>query len=215
MRVSWKLHDPGLYKVYAYPEFQHCSQWNKMDYPWSKAAVSGTPVQLRVTSNNAHPVHEIEGYETCKSTDDIRYGRYLSTNDFVSPTKFADIFRHVPNRAFTWAPYRCKIPPWSPEAALIAIPSAKHVVWVGDSTQRGQFCRTLWRGLWGNPLDTMCDTMKSHGDKFTWKVIKDPVTGEERNVSMSLVFVGQNLPEVFPTIQSLASPPTHVIFNMG
>ena len=115
---------------------------------------------------------------------------------------------------FAWAPYKCKIPPRTPEQALIAIPSAKHVLWIGDSTTRGQFCRTLWQGLWGSHKDTICD-LKNHNDKHNSKIITNPETREERNVSLSYTFVGQNLPDVFPLIQSLEPPPTHVIFNIG
>ena len=71
-----------------------------MDYPWSKAAVLDTPFQLRVLPpNSLHNQNEVEGYGTCMSTEDVSYGRFLSTNGSISSTQFADMFSSCAERS--------------------------------------------------------------------------------------------------------------------
>jgi hypothetical protein len=229
---NWTIHDPGEYSVYAYPEFEYrkdarrldCKLWKEsMYYPWHQAAVEGCPILLTVNEKPDTAPPEEEGYGAC-SPDDLKKARYLSTNALVSSQKFAEFYINT-NRLFVWAPYKCKIPHRSVQQAITEIPSAKHIVLIGDSTLRGPFCTRIWENLHGGVQDSVCDYRKHNatyweqkwGHKFTWKLLKDDSseTGE-RNVSFSFLwspiwFSGRALPQLL----EMDPPPTHVVFNMG
>jgi len=192
-----------------------------MEYPWQKATVHGTPLQLNVLPDpNSRDYDDSDkNYGVCKSTDAAMKGRFLSTDAEVSSRRFADMFHQPSRREFSWAPYKCKIPPRTTEEALIALPSAEHILWIGDSTLRGPFHQKLLNGLSGN-LDWPSITRKSHDHAFTWGIIQHPKTGYQRNVSFSRIFAHDDIKEVLSAIESLSTSddtpkPTHVVFNMG
>jgi len=222
VEAKWTIHDAGEYSVYAYPEFIYCSQWKPMKFPWNKASVQGVPFKLIVNPNEG-ALSNSEGYGVC-SPHDIENGRYLSTDTDSSPSQFANMFVDS-QREFLWAPYKCKVPPRSIAEAIDAIPSAKHIVFIGDSTTRGPFCAGVWEHLHGTVENGVCDyknmpkkywEMKK-GHKFTLKVFEiDEDRHEERNISFSFLWLANNFSIVVPTLLSLTDPPpTHVIFNMG
>jgi len=216
----WTIYDPGEYLIYAYPQFMYCKKWKDMEYPWNKATVQGTPIRVTVVPG-ASTIEE--GYETC-SSEDIEYGRYLSTDAELSSEKFAEMYAGS-GRKFVWAPYKCKIPHRTIGEAVNLIPSAKHFLFVGDSLTRGGFCARIWENIHGTVAGSVCDYKSSPaeywdmkwGHKFTHKVFETNETGVgERNVSFSYLWVGHNFSTVVPTLLSLNDPPpTHVVFNMG
>lgn len=232
VEATWTIDDPGEYSVYAYPEFEYrrdsrrlyCKLWKEtMYYPWHKAAVKGCPIHLTVKQNSNTTSDIEEGYGVC-SPEDLRKARYRSTNSLISGQKFADFYNNT-KRLFIWAPYKCKIPHRSVEQAITEIPSAKHIVLIGDSTMRGPFCTRIWENLHGTVHDSVCDYRQHNntyweqkwGHKFTWKLLKNmgSETGQ-RNVSFSFLwspvwFQGRALPELL----NMDPPPTHVVFNMG
>jgi hypothetical protein len=231
VEATWTINDPGEYSVYAYPEFQYmrdtqrlyCKLWKEtMTYPWHQAAVQNCPIHLSVKRKpNTYPPEE--GYGIC-SEKDLKTARYLSTNPLDSSKRFAALYENT-KRSFIWAPYTCKIPHRSIDQAIAAIPSAKHIVLIGDSTLRGPFCTRIWENLHGTVHDSVCD-YKQHnqtyyeqkwGHKFTWREFQDESsqTGR-RNVSFSFLwspvwFYGRGLPELL----KMDPAPTHVVFNMG
>lgn len=231
--AKWTIHDQGEYKVYAYPQFVYCGQWDKMDYPWQKASVQGTPFSLTVKPGT---VTLEEGYGVC-SSEDIDNGRYLSTDVSLSPPRFTDMFSGIAStRQFIYAPYKCKIPPRTIRKALSLIPKANHFVFIGDSLTRGGFCTRIWEQLHGDVIGSVCD-YKTNGEnywdmkwghKFTHYIVdndtdhKDSDADNEdgtrtgsRNVSFSFLWVANEFGIVVPTLLSLDPPPTHVVFNMG
>ena len=232
LSAKWTIHDEGTYKVYAYPQFVYCGQWDKMDYPWQKASVQGTPFNLIVKSGK---VPADEGYGIC-SPQDIDNGRYMSTEKGVSPAQFTDMFSNIStSRHFAYAPYKCKIPPRTIREALPLIPDAKHFVFIGDSLTRGGFCTRIWEQLHGDVVGSVCD-YKNNGEnywdmkwghKFTNYVLgskegEGEVEGDGdlhseggRNISFSFLWVAHEFSTVVPTLMSLDPPPTHVVFNMG
>jgi len=189
-----------------------------MEYPWQKASVTGTPLQLNVLPNTLLDHSDsVDDYGVCNSTDDAMNGRFLSTNAEVSSSRFADMFNNVARREFSWAPYKCKIPARTTEEALNALPSARHILWIGDSTFRGPFHQKLLRSLSGNSEETVT---RSHDDAFSWALIKDPETGDIRNISFSRIFAHKGIEDMLSTVESLSTSytepkPTHVVFNMG
>jgi hypothetical protein len=61
----------------------------------------------------------------------------------------------------------------------------------------------------------MCDG-RSQDKKYNWKVITDPKTGSERNISLSYIFVSRDFNPAFVALESFEiPPPTHVIVNAG
>jgi hypothetical protein len=222
LSATWTIHDKGEYKVYVYPQFVYCGQWDKMDYPWQKASVQGTPFSLTVKANPNIVVEE--GYGAC-SAEDIDDGRYLSTDPAISPPEFTAIFSGTTlSRSFVYAPYKCKIPPRTIREALPLIPSAKHFLFIGDSLTRGGFCTRIWEQLHGDVIGSVCD-YKTNGEnywdmkwghKFTNYVLdNENGSSEGRNISFSFLWVAHEFATIVPTLLNLDPPPTHVVFNMG
>jgi hypothetical protein len=218
LTATWTINDPGEYKVYAYPQFVYCKQWETMDYPWEKASVEGSPFRITVLPA---PSPLEEGYGTC-SGGDADNGRYLSTADGIASTEFQDMYAGQ-GREFVFAPYKCKVPPRTIHQALSSIPSAKHFLFIGDSMTRGGFCTRIWEQLHGSVWGSVCDYKTNSaeywdmkwGHKFT-NVLLDEDTDHQRNVSFSFLWVAHNFSSVVPTLLSLTDPPpTHVVFNMA
>jgi hypothetical protein len=208
VHARWTLHDPGEYIVYAYPEFVFCNKWNKMEYPWFKAAVIGSPFVLPVEPG----VSPAEGFGKC-SSDEAEFGRYLSTSSPHLSTLFNDS-----ERLFAWAPYKCKIPPRTIRQAVAEVPSINHLVFMGDSTSRSSFCASIWEKLHGTVANSLCD-FKNHpseyweekkGHKFT-SALFDRGT---RNVSFTFLWTPRNFTQSAVLFRGIP-PPTHIIFNVG
>lgn len=230
VKAEWTLNDPGEYLVYAYPDFVyskqsqslHCRVWKKeMQYPWHQAAVENTPFKLTVKVNEDKKI--AEGWDDCGSGD-IREGRFVSTSSTLFNRTFADLHPYT-KRKFIWAPYTCKIPPRRVHQAIAQIPSAKHILVIGDSTSRGPFCTRIWEDVHGFPKDTLCDYIRhdhtywdqDFGHKFTWKVFKDDQTGTERNISFTFIWapMWRHVKKAVPIILDLDPTPTHIIFTIG
>jgi hypothetical protein len=208
--MKWSINDPGEYAVYAYPDFSSCI--SEEEIKWNAGSVEGSP--LRITVQPGSRTAE-EGYEVC-SSQDIGVGRYLSTTSAT----LSDIFANS-SRTFAWAPYKCKIPPRTISQALDLIPSAKHFLFVGDSTTRGPFCVLIWEKLHGGVEGSACDYRSAEvyrdvkwDHKFTSKVVNVP--DEPRNVSFSALWGPSSVSGVSEVLLSLTDPPpTHVVFNVG
>jgi len=225
VQATWTIHDPGHYNVYIYPQFVYCDIWQDMEFPWEKAAVQDTPFQLTVQpSPHATTPDTQEGYGTCTTSEEIDHGRYLSTNISSNP-RFTSMYAHS-GRHFIWKPYTCNIPVRNIHEALDLIPSAKHFMFLGDSTTRGGFCTRIWQDLHGSVAGSVCDYKTDDGTvywdlkwghKFTSVLLeKNDNRQVERNVSFSFLWLADNFTEVGPTLLSLTEPPpSHVVFNMG
>lgn len=216
--ATWTIHDPGQYKVYAYPELAKCTQWMEMRFPWSAAAVKGSPFSLLVNPKSSKIMKEHdEGYDVCRNPGDIDVGRYVRTDAAMSK-EFSRLYAET-KREYVWAPYKCKIPPRTVQQGVEALPEAKHFVWIGDSTSRGPFCERIWKHIHGSNKGTECDatlmTKESQWtSKFTSKVFGSGV--QERNISFSLVWLSNSFSDTARELLSLTNPlPTHIIFNYG
>jgi hypothetical protein len=209
MLARWTINDPGEYLVYAYPEFVYCAQWMDMEYPWYMASVHVSPFKLTVLPNDGAVLED--GYEECTGSEGD-HGRYLST----SSSQLARFY--YSRREFAWAPYNCKIPPRTVRDAIEAIPSAKHVVFVGDSTMRGPYCSQIWEGIHGDVEGTICDykalRREYYDTRWGHKTTSSLFNNGERNVSFTFLWSPRNFSEVARTFRSLDSP-THIIFNVG
>ena len=205
--VRWTLFDEGVYTIYAYPDFDACAQWNSMKYPFQKASVEGAPFLLTV-----HPAQYPwkEGYGIC-SGEDVRDGRYLP----VTSPQLASSFSNV-SQNFAWAPYNCKIAPRTATQAVAELPKAQHIVFVGDSTTRGPFCRFVWGDIHGDLAGSPCEFGTENywemkwGHKFTSHVFED-----NRNVSFSFIWAPEHPESVLNQLKALDPLPTHLIFNVG
>lgn len=211
IRATWIINDPGEYSVYVYPEFRYCL-YSETDLSWNAASVEHSPFKITVQPNSP-PL--IDGYGSCFSSADVLAGRYLSTNSLTLSSIFANS-----SRAFAWAPYKCKIPPRTAAQALDLMPSAKHVVFIGDSLSRGGFCARIWGSIRGSIEGSVCDYLTNFYEyierkweaKHTWRVIENH--NEARNVSVSLCWAPVDLSDIPPPSLFLP-PPTHVVFNQG
>ena len=219
VHASWIIHDPGIYKVYAYPVFVNSTQWEEMEYPWQRATVEGTPFRLEV---KPAPVPEVEGFGNCSADmKDIANGRYISStmNQEVSQ------LYNTSGREFIWAPYTCKIPHRTIPEAILELPTAKHFLWIGDSTTRGPFCTRVWESVHGTVLGSECDYKSGSdsywdmkwGHKFTHNTFdNDP---QNRNLSFSFLWFPYGLETIKEPLLAMKDParppPTHVVFNFG
>jgi hypothetical protein len=217
--ATWTIHDPGEYLIYAYPEFSYCAQWSAMEWPFFKASVQGTPAPLTVLPSRSP---REEGYGVCATLDQVIDGRYLSTNNSLAPSAFTDLYKE-PQREFAWAPYSCKIPPRNNLSEFISsMPSARNVVFMGDSTVRGPFCQKVIRHVHGTIKGTVCDdwdlaghdNTKYHEHKFTHKVFGMD-NGGTRNVSFTYLWVDQGFQFVKHQLLHMDPRPTHIVFNVG
>jgi hypothetical protein len=194
-----------------------------MDAPWHKASVQGTPIDITVTPNPNESATS-EGYGVCTS-DQIDDGRYLSTDQALAPPEFTAMYNDT-DRSYIYAPYNCKIPHRTIIDVAKSIPSAKHFVFLGDSTMRGAFCARIWENIHGTVKDSVCDYMTdpetylpTRWTDKTSTVELDASRGftETRNVSIS--FIWNPTPEVFEVkkavLLAMDPPPTHVVMNMG
>jgi hypothetical protein len=204
--------------VYAYPELAKCTQWMEMQFPWSAAAVNGSPFSLLVKPRNSKTMQEHdEGYDVCRNPGDIDVGRYVRTDAAMSK-EFSRLYAET-KREYVWAPYKCKIPPRTVQQAVEALPKAKHFVWIGDSTSRGPFCERIWKNIHGTNQGTECDTTlmtkeSQWTSKFTSKDFGSGV--QERNISFSLVWLSNSFSATAQELLSLTNPPpTHIVFNYG
>lgn len=223
VEAKFEIKDPGRYKILAYPEFVYCRQWEGLEFPWHKATVQDCPLEITVLPNPSH--HFTEGFGTC-SIEQIENGRFLSVDPALSSEDFAALYKNS-NRSYVYAPHKCKIPHRTIIEALKELPSAKHIVYFGDSTVRSPFCANLWEGLHGTVEDTLCDYLNApsdyNDDKWGHKssfAVLGPEHGfaESRNVSISFVwspswehFKANNIQAVL----ELDPPPTHLVVNMG
>lgn len=210
--AKWTLEDEGMYLVYAYPEFMFCNRWERKDVFWNAAAVQTTP--LKITVLPPKNPREI-GYGTCSAAQ-IPWGRYLST----SSNTLSKISDSSSNRKFIWTPFACKIPMRTTLQALDSLPSAQHILFVGDSTTRGPFCALVWKQLHGSIQGGVCDFESNSqgyrddkwGHKYTFKVLEH----SGRNISVSFLWVPyeQALQPFYEELEKLP-PPTHIVFNLG
>jgi hypothetical protein len=214
VHARWTVQDPGLYRVYVYPELPYCSQWNNLEYPWQKAMVEGSPFDVLVTPGaNSHT----EGYGSC-SPEQIYAGRYLSVDHSLPTSIELSAMYSRTDRTYVYAPYACKIPPRTVHQAAISIRSAQHFVFVGDSVTRSTFCARIWQDLHGREsiFDTSCDpnTDSYHfSHKFTHIVLEEE--HQPRNVSFSFLWATTSDDLDLTTFLSLNPPPTHVVMSFG
>ena len=225
IEATWSIDDPGEYFVYAYPDFVYsdmskalfCREWKTMQFPWNQAAVENTPFRLVVKPTQQRE----EGYGDC-SPDDLKVGRYLSTDASLSSQQFAEMYAHT-GRQFVWAPYNCKIPHRRVHEAVQSITSARNILVIGDSTSRGYFCTRIWEGVHGTTKDTLCDYKRHNqtywdqdiGHKFTWKIFVNE--SEQRNVSFTFLWspIWYHNKKAVPVLLALDPPPTHIVFTVG
>ena len=153
VNAKFVIHDPGHYRVFAYPQFMKCDHWMDLQYPWHSATVQDCSLEITVIGKRPPPV---EGYGIC-TTEQIDNGRYLSVN--ASP-EFSSLYSHT-NRSYIYAPYNCKIPHRTFLDAIKALPTAKHFAYFGDSTMRSPFCSRVWENLHGTVEDSLCDYLNS------------------------------------------------------
>jgi len=223
VEAKFEIKDPGRYKILAYPDFVYCRQWDGLEYPWNRATVQDCPLELTVLPNPRH--HPIEGFGTC-TTEQIENGRFLSVDPTLSSQEFAALYKDS-GRSYVYAPHECKIPHRTIIGALKELPSAKHIVYFGDSTVRSPFCAIIWEGLMGTVENSLCDYLNSPtdyndnkwGHKSSYAVLgHEHGFAEPRNVSISFIwspdwehFEANNIPDVL----NMDPPPTHLVVNMG
>jgi hypothetical protein len=214
--AKWTIHDPGHYLLYAYPsDFGHCQRWITDAFPWFTATVQGCPFEVNVKpSDPSNSDNFLEGYGTC-AAEQIYHGRYLTTDSTISSPEFSAMYKDT-GRSYIYAPYYCKIPHRTVPEAVRLIPSAKHFLYMGDSTTRSHFCTEIWEDLHGSVENTMCRYAEDNLDtnKFTHALIGE----EPRSINFSFIwnpdwryFEERNI----ETILNLNPPPTHVVFNVG
>jgi hypothetical protein len=221
--ANWTIHDPGVYRVYAYPQLNTGPQWQGMSEPWYKAGVQGSPFNVVVTPNhNANSLRISEDSGGCTS-DDIDDGRYLSIN---ASSELTATYNGT-GRSYIYVPYQCKIPHRTILDVVKAIPSSKHFVFLGDSTMRGPFCVKIWKGLHGTVRDSVCDYMTDPEqylparwtDKTTTVEVPDYTRDFPETRNVSATFVWSPDPDTFKQkkdiILAMNPPPTHVVMNMG
>jgi hypothetical protein len=223
VEARFEINDPGRYKILAYPDFMYCRQWDDLEFPWHRATVQDCPLEITVVPNRKDDT--IEAFGKC-TTEQIENGRFLSTNPALSSEAFSALYKDS-GRSYIYAPYECKVPHRTLIEALTELPSANHIVYVGDSTMRGPFCAKLWEGLHGTVEHTLCDYLNSPGEyyenkwghKSSYAVLsQEHGFAEPRNVSISffwspswLHFDKHNIPAVL----EMDPPPTHLVVNMG
>jgi len=212
LTVTWTIPDPGKYRVYAYPELPYCSQWNYLVYTWIRATVDGTPFDLTVLPNGDAVE---EGYASCTNKQ-IYNGRYLSVDPSLSSTEFAAMYNST-GRAFVWAPYDCKIPALTLPEVVSSLPSAKHIVFLGDSVMRSGFCHTIWEPIRG-VRDGACNSTPDEyhfSHKFTNLVVEEG--GISRSVNFTLLWTRwiEDLYNNLDIMLSLEPPPTHIVLSFA
>jgi len=208
LKAAYTILDPGQYRVYAYPELYYCSQWNKMEYPWHRGMVEGCPIDIRVLPGSKKVV---EGWGSCTSKT-IHDGRYVAVD---SSPELSEMYQHT-NRSYIYAPYDCKIPARSIPQALAELPSAKHILYIGDSVTRNPFCNHIWRRIHGTVMDSACDPAREsyhYSHKFTSITVDD---GRQVNFS----FLWSPGWETFRTknveiLLAMDPLPTHIVMNFG
>lgn len=201
VQAKFSIHDAGTYHFYAYAEFLNCIWGDEgMEHQWNQASVQSTPFSVTVLPSEGLE----EGVGVC-SSEEILPGRYLSTKADLMSGLFAGS-----SRQFAWAPFKCKIPPRTTLEAVDLLPSAKHILFVGDSTTRGPFCLKVW-GVKDTDEAAHCE---KRGDKHVWKMVdgKDRIP---RNISFSFLWGPTDVPSVVNGLLSLDPPPTHVLYNVG
>jgi hypothetical protein len=179
-----------------------------MQFPWQRSVVEGSPFDITVLPSRQKTV---EGWDSCTS-DTIHNGRYVSVS--LNPA-FAAMYKHA-NRTYIYAPYECKIPARSIPQALAELPSAKHILYIGDSVTRNPFCNHIWRRIHGTVNDSVCDPSRQsyhYSHKLTAVTLEDG-----RRVNFSFLwspgwehFKNENV-EVLLKMDPL---PTHVVMNFG
>jgi hypothetical protein len=209
LKATYTIRDPGQYRVYAYPELYYCSQWNKMEHPWHQGTVDGSPFDITVLPSRHGK--SVEGWGTCTS-ETIHNGRYVAVD---SSPDFASVYSHT-NRTYVYAPHECKIPARSIPQALAELPSAKHILYIGDSVTRNPFCSHIWRRIHGTVNDSPCDPTQGSfhfSHKFT-SIIDE--TGRQVNFSFLWSpgwdhFKNSNVDQLL----AMDPSPTHIIMNFG
>lgn len=207
LTAKYTIRDPGQYQIYVYPELWHCSQWNKLEYPWQRATVDGTPFDLVVTGEPPE-----EGFGPCETEEQIYDGRYVAIASASSRMK--EMFGRS-GRAHVYAPYSCKIPARTIKDALDELPNAKQILWAGDSVTRNPFCRRIWWTVHHTVKDSPCDP---DPDSFHYShKITDYKVGN-RSVGLSFLW-SPHWPDFernnINLALSLNPAPTHVVFNFG
>jgi hypothetical protein len=204
LKVNYTILDPGEYKVYVYPELYYCSQWNNLEYPWQRATVEGTPFDLLVTGSPPD-----EGYDTCQTVKEIQSGRYVRIS--TASAQFRQLYAKS-GREYIYAPYTCKIPARTITDVLSQVPSARQVVWAGDSVTRNPFCRRIWwtvhRTVKGGPCDPEPDSFH-HQHKVTEVQIGD------RTVILTYLWSPHWAGFARDDMLRMDPKPTHIIFNFG
>jgi len=201
VQAKFSIHDAGTYHFYAYAEFLNCIWGDEgMEHQWNQASVQSTPLSVTVLPSEGLE----EGGGVC-SSEELLPGRYLSTKADLMSGLFAGS-----SRQFAWAPFKCKIPPRTTLEAVDLLPSAKHILFVGDSTTRGPFCLKVW-GVKDADEASHCE---KRGDKHIWKMV-DGKDGIPRNISFSFLWGPTDVLSVVEGLLSLDPPPTHVLYNVG
>ena len=229
IEATWSIQDTGMYLVYAYPDFTyvfsekklHCRDWENMAYPWYQAAVQNTPRKLVVKPNKKERPR-LEGYQPC-SAEEIPSRRYVSTNATLSTQPFAQLYSNLNfPRQFIWAPYTYKIPHRTAVEAISQLPSAKQILFLGDSSLRGIFCSRVFQEVYGSTKQTTCDIDdyntywdQTHGNKKSaWKMFEGE--GGARNVSFSFVWCPHwRIMKPMDVLRNLDPPITHVVYTVG
>jgi len=204
LKVNYTIYDPGEYQVYVYPELYHCSQWNNLEFPWQRAAVQGTPFSLVVTGPPP-----VESYDTCQTVQQIQNGRYVRIAS--ASHEFKQMYSHS-GREYIYAPYTCKIPARTITDTLSLLPSAKNIIWAGDSVTRNPFCRRIWWTVHRTVKDGPCDPEPEsfHHEHKTTEV-------QIGNRTVLLNFLWSPHWGGFPrdTVLNSHPSPTHLIFSCG
>jgi hypothetical protein len=185
------IRDPGDYTVYVYPELYYCSQWNHLEFPWHRGAVQGTPFHIKVTGNAP-----MEGYGVC-TTDEIYDGRYVASGG-----------------KYFYEPYSCKIPHRNILDAVAEMPTAKHILWVGDSVTRNPFCQRIWKTLHGS-VSGACD-----GEEESFHFSHKFTEAETGNRTIKFSFLWSPHWHAFERDNrdialALDPPPTHLVLSFG
>ncbi|GAO46842.1 hypothetical protein SAICODRAFT_29883 [Saitoella complicata NRRL Y-17804] len=223
--ITYAIKDPGVYEVWAWPEYEDCERFKEMKYPLSNALVQGTP--YKITVEGAAPE---EGYGVC--VEDAPEGRWVSTEHTDRSHKSDAWARSYQNshghwrNAFIYQPYSCKRAATSP--ATLDDPSlsdVKHVLYIGDLTTRGPYCAHTYPMFHDGKIDGPC--AYTHDYEF-WKEYQMQLTRsftcrtpKGKDTAWSLLFQGEpgrpayHVQALERLLEHPLGPPSHVVVNFG
>ncbi|ODQ51015.1 hypothetical protein SAICODRAFT_21050 [Saitoella complicata NRRL Y-17804] len=216
VEIEVRVEDAGEYQVFAWPDYEECPKWfrTELKYGMNRAQAMNSGVYISV---RGAPLEE--GLDSCSELErsEVGEGRWVATEAIAKRWQGVGWYESLDKgMEYTYQPYSCKRPHVNIKDVPRLLPSAEHIVFIGDSVMRGAFCTRVWpafseSGKADGPCTFINDRDLYHiNPKHT--SYKNP---EGREVKLSFVFADDKPRGALEYLTKEGINPTHIITNLG